>query len=235
MSRVHKRLSLLKRNPAMSRGEFLSYYEKVHGPLASSQAGFRRFTYCYVQNHILGELGRTGEPAFDGMTVTFQVPRADMSRGFFQEPDYASVVRPDEERLFDLSQTISVLGTQTVVLAGEKTPWKCVALFPRASKPAHPADTPDGPLPQERGPAPRRVILNQLIPSTAGALGGSPRPVELHSVAEIWFENEASMNRAVRNGDLTHLVEDECRDGSGFRAFHVREVVMFCEARPDPV
>jgi hypothetical protein len=234
MHRVHKRLSLLKKNPALSRQAFFSHYEKVHGPLASSQAGFRKFTYCYIQNHILSEYGRAGEPEFDGMTVTYQVPREDMTRGFFQEPDYASVVRPDEERLFDLSRTVSVLGVERIVLAGTGTAWKCIAAFPRTAAPGFVPDVHDGGRSQGGFPGLRRLVVNDLIPTTAGALGGVPRPLGFHCIAELWFDDESSMNRAARDDDLPALLEAERPERRALRAFHVREVVMFSEMRADP-
>ena len=111
---VFKRHTLLKRHPALTRAGFSQHYRTVHGPLAAAQPGFRQFAYKYVQNHVEESFPGGEEPPFDGMTTTFQAPRSDYRQGFFQHPDYANV-RPDEERLFDLAATVSILGEEKIL------------------------------------------------------------------------------------------------------------------------
>jgi hypothetical protein len=115
---VVKRHSFLKRPPALPRAGFAEHYEHVHGPLAAAQPGFRRFACRYTQNHVEGSFRADAEALFEGITMTFQVPRADYRQGFFQHADYANV-RPDEERLFDLFATVSLLGEEHIVFGQE--------------------------------------------------------------------------------------------------------------------
>jgi hypothetical protein len=206
-----KRLSLLKRNPGLTRAQFFAHYESIHGPLASAQPGFRKFTYCYVQNHFTREFRRDGEPLFDGMTATYQVPRADMQRGFFQEPDYLAFVRPDEERLFDLARTRSILATESVVLDGEGTAWKGVALCRAGGG--------EG-LRKLRGL--RRLVVNDLIASSAGVLGGTGAPdgFEFGHVAEMWFEDASRLEQALGSEGYPHV-------------FSAREITIFRDPRPE--
>jgi uncharacterized protein (TIGR02118 family) len=58
-----KRMTFLKRKPDMSRAELLSYWRDVHGPLAGSVPGVRR----YVQSPVVASEFSDGEPRFDGM------------------------------------------------------------------------------------------------------------------------------------------------------------------------
>jgi hypothetical protein len=212
-----KRLSLLKRNPGLTRAQFFAHYESIHGPLASAQPGFRKFTYCYVQNHFTREFRRDGEPLFDGMTATYQVPRADMQRGFFQEPDYLAFVRPDEERLFDLARTRSILATESVVLDGEGTEWKGIALCGAGGG--------EG-FRKLRGL--RRLVVNDLIASSAGVLGGAPGGFEFGRVAEMWFEDASWLEQAL--GSAGGPPDDA--GGEPVHLFSAREITIFRNPRP---
>jgi hypothetical protein len=212
-----KRLSLLKRSASLTREQFFVHYESVHGPLASSQRGFRKFTYCYVQNHFTREFRHDGEPAFDGMTATYQVPRADMQRGFFQEPDYLQFVRPDEERLFDLTRTRSILAIESVVLDGEPTAWKAIALCSAGGAES---------FRKLRGV--RRFVVNDLIASTAGVLGGTPGKFDFSNVAEMWFEDDARMERTLGSEEFP---SDDGHSES-VHLFSAREITIFRDPRP---
>lgn len=221
---VYKRLSLLKRNPELSRDQFFMHYEFVHGPLASRQQGFRKFTYCYVQNHVLGEVNSPEAPEFDGMTATFQVPRADMTRGFFQEPDYANFVRPDEERVFDMAKTRSVMTSERLVVESERSAWKCLLLFSAKT----PADE-EAELSRWADRGICRLVVNAFVSGSAGALGGVPAEFPFDRIAEFWFTDQAAMTHAERD----RLVERfGGRRERRAHLFHVREVVMFASPRP---
>jgi hypothetical protein len=181
MSSVVKRFSLLRRNAALTRAAFSRHYRDVHGPLAAAQAGFRKFAYRYDQNHVEADLFGGDDPPFDGVTVTFQVPRSDYRTGFFQHPDYANV-RPDEERLFDLSRTVSLLGTEQVLKAGAGRA-KAIVICRQALAGAAAGNDPDPTLHSEV----RAIIRNDLDFGSASALGAGPAPVEYGHLWEIWF------------------------------------------------
>ena len=56
-----KRISLLTRKPELTHEEFVRHWLEVHGPLALSVPGIRR----YVQSHIQGESVRADIPVPD--------------------------------------------------------------------------------------------------------------------------------------------------------------------------
>ena len=56
-----KRISLLTRKPELTHEEFVRHWLEVHGPLALSVPGIRR----YVQSHIQGESVRADVPVTD--------------------------------------------------------------------------------------------------------------------------------------------------------------------------
>jgi hypothetical protein len=204
---VIRRHSLLKRHPRHSREFFSSYYESHHGPLAARQAGFRKFTTRYLQNHVL-DLPDGSEPVFDGISMTTQVPRADYSVGFFGEPDYANV-KDDELYLFDMSSTVSLLGEAVTARKGPPSAHKALLL---------------GYVSQPRAlvfPGVVRLIVNQLDLSSVSALGFRSATFEHDLLAEIWFESSEARTHAFRLDAATRPVV------SAARLLPVREVLIF--------
>lgn len=220
MSSVVKRFSLLRRNAAFTRAAFSRHYREIHGPLAASQAGFRKFAYRYDQNHVEADLLGADDPLFDGVTVTFQMPRRDYRTGFFQHPDYANV-RPDEERLFDLSRTVSLLGTETVVRAGAgpaKAIVICRPALAGASAGSDPNPTLDGEV--------RAIIRNDLDIGSASALGAGPASMEYGRLWEIWFGSPEV--RAACLGDRAFRKSLSPDDETAVTmAFAVRDISIF--------
>lgn len=220
MASVIKRFSMLRRNPALTHEMFSRHYREVHGPLAAAQAGFRQFAYRYDQNHVEGNLLGHDDPPFTGVTVTFQVPRPDYRQGFFQHPDYANV-RPDEEHLFDISRTVSLLGAETVVLAGEGSA-KAIIVCRAAGSGA----------PEDHGIGGRiqggicKAIRNDLDAASASALGLGPAAVEYSRLWEIWFDSPQARARCFFEKSFIDLV---CRGDPQevLVALAVREVTIF--------
>jgi hypothetical protein len=220
MPSVVKRFSLLRRNPALTNAMFSRHYREVHGPLAAAQAGFRQFAYRYDQNHVEADLLGDDDPPFNGITMTFQVPRTDYRQGFFQHPDYANV-RPDEEYLFDLSRTVSLLGEEMVVLAGEGTA-KAIILC-RSGQ----SGEPDDHSRREGGLGGiRKAIRNDLDPSSTSALGVGQASVEYGCLWEIWFDSPEARGGCLAENSLLDLI---CRgDRRGVLvALAVREHTVF--------
>jgi uncharacterized protein (TIGR02118 family) len=58
-----KRMTFFKRRAGLTRDELLRYWRGVHGPLAASAPGPRR----YVQSAVLPSACEPGEPRFDGV------------------------------------------------------------------------------------------------------------------------------------------------------------------------
>ncbi|MBU9477693.1 EthD domain-containing protein [Burkholderia multivorans] len=209
---VVKRNSLLKRNPSLSRVEFSKHYEFHHGPLAASQAGFRQFALRYVQNHV-EDLPNGEDPLFDGVTMSTQVPRDNYSVGFFTHPDYGNV-KEDEQYLFDIPRTVSVLGVETVEAAHEKSQFKALLL------------TFDGGIAASDFDAVTRVVLNNLDVTTASALGFHSGKFEYNRLLELWFEDESARTRAFE------LVDSREADVLNPIFLPVREVLIYGPEKP---
>lgn len=101
------KFSFLPKNNALSQDDFSQHYRNIHGPLAADQAGFRKFTQRYEQNHVKQTLSHH-KLSIDGITKTWQIEREDYSIGFFNEPDY-EIVQQDEQFLLDTVEVVSVL------------------------------------------------------------------------------------------------------------------------------
>jgi hypothetical protein len=218
MPEVVKRFSLLRRRSPMDRERFLAHYEGVHGPLAAAQDGFRQFAYRYVQNHVLDGDGA----GIDGISVTYQKPRADYRRGFFQHPDYANV-RADEEYLFDTAATVSLLGRERIVCRRGDGGEKAIFLVRRGDTGVAADVTADG---AAAPPDVRKAICNSLDAGSASALGLGEATAPWHVLWEIWFASQADRQRACRDrtalGALSPALADD-----GTVALAVREVVFF--------
>jgi len=220
---VIKRHSFLKRHPGMSRPAFSRHYIEHHGPLAASLAGFRQFAFRYLQNHIDDDLAGTGEPLFDGLTMTFQVPRPDYRQGFFQHPDYAKV-RPDEEYLFDLSATVSVLGEEEILFNHGAGGEKAIILASRQA---------DG-LQQDRLQRSgmfeklglRQVICNQLDKQSATALGFGKSAFPYDCLWELYFSSSEERVAACRDHSFIATLSSSMPDAKPL-ALAVREFTIF--------
>lgn len=206
---IYRKHSLLKRHPRHTPEAFSHHYETFHGPLASNQAGFRLFTTRYIQNHTESSPGG-GEPTFDGITMTTQVPRSDYSTGFFTHPDYVNV-KPDEMYLFDIERTISVLGKEEIVIDGSKSPHKVVVITSRHRMELEPL--------KEL----LRVEFNNLDTSTASALGFGKSSFSHDLIAELWFASGTAREMA------WHTIAS--RDPAAIPLL-VREVLFFSLQKP---
>jgi hypothetical protein len=204
------RFSLLKRSGALTPQQFRTHYENVHGPLAASQAGFRKFTSRYVQNHV-EDRPDGADPAFDGVTATTQVPRPDYTIGFFHEPDYAAV-KPDELYLFDMARTVSVLG-EVIETTGAARGAKAIVLAGEDWRPGGP--------PAAGAPSTRVSRLERAKASALG-FGGA---VFAHSfLVECWFADPARRAALVADPAATF--------GTGAVALAVRELLVFGPEKP---
>lgn len=209
--KTYRRHSFLRRNPALSRDAFSKHYETTHGPLASSQAGFRQFASRYVQNHV-ERLPDDSEPLFDGVTMTTQVPRADYTKGFFNHPDYANV-QDDERYLFNIAKTVSLLGWEEVIVDGPATQFKALLLMASAA------------FTQDRLQAASRIEANHLDVHTASALGFSKGAFSYDLLVEVWFDAAPTRTAAYR--EYAHPVE-----GPPPIFLPVREVLVYGPGKP---
>lgn len=218
---VIKRHSFLKRHRGMSRSAFSRHYLEHHGPLAASLAGFRQYAFRYLQNHIDEDLTGAGDPPFDGLTMTFQLPREDYRQGFFQHPDYANV-RPDEEYLFDLSATVSVLGEENILFGRGMKGEKAIIVSSRGPAGAN-CDLPRDAV-EKYGL--RQVICNQLDTSTASALGFGTSAISFNCLWEIYFASSDARRAACRDHDFLAQLSLQTQDAQPL-VLAAREFTIF--------
>lgn len=85
-----KNIEFVNRRPGMALAPFRDYWRSVHGPLAATIPVLQR----YEQNHLALSQYEAGEPAFDGLAITWFCSTADMKAGTLT-PEYAAT-RADE-------------------------------------------------------------------------------------------------------------------------------------------
>jgi hypothetical protein len=90
---------LVKRNPALSVEDFHELW-RDHGRMIANQPDLARHILRYEQHHrAIADYKNGG--AFDGMVLQwFETYRNFI--GFLEDPKYAELVQPDEQRLLDM-------------------------------------------------------------------------------------------------------------------------------------
>ena len=115
-----KLLSFVRRRPELTHEAFCDYWLNTHGPLVRGTTAFSRHLRRYVQSHCLPEMERRlsdGAPqgGFDGVVELWFDSRADM-KAAFSEPDYLTIIRPDEDR-FVLKPSVRFLVAEVEIAA----------------------------------------------------------------------------------------------------------------------
>jgi hypothetical protein len=218
---VIKRFSLLHRRSQMERTRFLEHYENIHGPLAAGQEGFRQFTYRYHQNHVQAGFAAGLEPPYDGISVTYQKPRADYRDGFFGHPDYANV-RADEAFLFDLDATVSVLAREQIVCERDGAAAKAIFLVADSESEAMDDIIVDPPA------VVRKAVRNSLDGESASALGIGEATSPWREIWEVWFASDADRERGCRDRTTLATLGGSLLSPTTV-ALAVRELVVFSE------
>ena len=85
-----KNIEFVNRRPGMDLHAFRRYWRETHGPTAARIPPLVR----YEQNHLALEEYERGEPAYDGLAITWFSSTADMRAGA-TTPEYAAT-RADE-------------------------------------------------------------------------------------------------------------------------------------------
>ncbi|WP_187978134.1 EthD domain-containing protein [Mycetocola sp. JXN-3] len=93
---------LIRRNPALTHEEFITYHRDRHAPLFMSLDCVRDNVRRYVQQHGL-PVALPGLPpvTFDGATELWFDDLEGIGR-VFEDPEYLAIIRPDEERFINL-------------------------------------------------------------------------------------------------------------------------------------
>lgn len=117
-----KLVAMVWRNPQLSYPEFLHHWVHHHGPMIRDTPSLARHLVRYEQHDVsMSRLG-SGEPPCDGVTIQWYRSISDFF-DFMSEPEYATLVAPDEEYLLD-KKTLqwSVVDEPRVIIDGPSEP-----------------------------------------------------------------------------------------------------------------
>ena len=117
-----KLVAMVWRNPQLSYPEFLHHWVHHHGPMIRDTPSLARHLVRYEQHDVsMSKLG-SGEPPCDGVTIQWYRSISDFF-DFMSEPEYATLVAPDEEYLLD-KKTLqwSVVDEPRVIIDGPSEP-----------------------------------------------------------------------------------------------------------------
>ena len=106
---------LLRRHPALSREQFVTYHREEHAPLFMSLPVVRDNVRRYVQQHTV-DAALPGLPptTIDGITELW-FDDVDAVARVFTAPSYLATIRPDEETFLDLHRCELVLSEEHLV------------------------------------------------------------------------------------------------------------------------
>ena len=115
-----KLTAFLVRNPAFTPAEFDAYWRTHHAALCTEVLG--PYVRRYVQRPVFAEPGHwAAQLGYDGVAEQWFDSMADFER-MIADPAYLEKVRPDEDKLLDMSQLKIVLTDEPrVVIDGDAT------------------------------------------------------------------------------------------------------------------
>ena len=107
---------LLRRNPAMTREQFVTYHREQHAPLFCGLPAVKQHVRRYVQCHTVpASIPGLPPVEFDGITELWFDDVAGLE-AVFTAQSYMNTVRPDEAKFLDLHGCEFVLSTETVLI-----------------------------------------------------------------------------------------------------------------------
>ena len=109
-----KLIVAVKRNPAMTPGEFHDYWRTEHAAKVRALAA-SKLIRRYVQAHTVSSDYVAGEPAFDGTAELWFDTVADKD-AFYSDPEYLAKVAPDEKVFADMTRTLFFLTSEIEVI-----------------------------------------------------------------------------------------------------------------------
>ncbi len=99
-----KLIVVVKRNAAMSPVQFHEYWRTQHADKVRSLAATTKYVRRYVQAHTVDAEYASGEPAYDG-TAELWFDTVEDKDAFYSDPEYLSLVAPDERVFADMIQS----------------------------------------------------------------------------------------------------------------------------------
>lgn len=110
-----KLIVAVRKRPDMSAGEFHKYWRTKHAGLVRDNPATSKYVRKYVQSHTIPREYERGEVAYDGTAeLWFDTPQD--KDAFFSDPDYLRIIRPDESRFADMTQTVFFVTEEELVL-----------------------------------------------------------------------------------------------------------------------
>lgn len=116
-----KLFAFLYRRETMTHEEFVEHWRDRHGPLIAGNESLARHIVRYEQHPRLDAGALSGSEGCDGVAVQW-LESIDEFEAFINEPDYAALIAPDEQRFLDMSRVRFVICDEpSVVIAGPPT------------------------------------------------------------------------------------------------------------------
>ena len=211
-----KVLAPAQKNPnSRTMAEFQNYWGESHGPLFSNTKDLRR----YVQHLTLPEsYAGTPKPTYDGVSM-FWYDDLEVLRTPNNDPKAVALrqaVVEDDRQLFDRlpgwplhHKRASVIAEERIIVDGPTTPDMVKAIWIAGKLPGLTNDEffghwleVHGPL-AAKAPGIRRYVQNYAVRDASGL-----RPMTHDGWSEAWFDDLASLHRAVASPEWQVLRED---------------------------
>jgi uncharacterized protein (TIGR02118 family) len=114
-----KMFAVLRRNPELTREEFVTHWRDHHGPMIRNEPTLARHIVRYEQHVRLHNGSLSGNKDIDGVAVQW-FDSIDGFGGFMSEPKYAELIAPDEQRFLDMDALEFIITEEpTVVIDGD--------------------------------------------------------------------------------------------------------------------
>lgn len=218
MTQLIQKFSLLRRREDFTKEQFQKYWREEHGPLLASIPAYWKNNSSYVQSRALPLPASIGtESPFDGIAQTMQRPRENLQRGFFDEPEYMDIVRPDELKFLSVPECTAVFGRQHVIKDGPPTGVKFISFLRRVDgmeldpfldywRNKHAL------LVEDVKPFwnhIRRYVQNHGIPEWSRGLALDGKVAPFSGVAEIWFDSPEAVEQAFNEPEYLERVRPD--------------------------
>ncbi len=105
----------VRRAEGLTHEEFLHHWRTVHGPLIAGTPGLAQHIVRYEQHALAETPDWAGTPGYDGMAVQW-FETFDGFLGFLQDPAYAELIAPDEDRLLQKDKVLWMFTEDPVVV-----------------------------------------------------------------------------------------------------------------------
>jgi uncharacterized protein (TIGR02118 family) len=213
---VYKLVSFARFRADLDRADAARHWREIHGPLGASVPGLLR----YEQNHFVGSAplheGAAPPPPLDGYASLWFADRDAFQTA--TATDQWQALADDGGRLFDLEATMSAAVEERVIVAGEHTPYKVVAVANFRSDMERAAASDywtkvHGPLGVRAAPGFTCYVQNHVLADDRGA--PSSTGLTFDGFAEHWLVDRDSYVATVESPEWKEVHDD------GFEVFQM--------------